>query len=107
MEIIVPVVADAFRQLKDYNEVMMARELYQFYNSSTELMKPLRLVGRVALKYIVAVGEHLKENKMEEGLDVLKKTLKKEKGLKIFGDKVDLEGPASYPARARKKGQGD
>lgn len=87
MEIIVPVVADAFRQLKDYNEVMMARELYQFYNSSTELMKPLRLVGRVALKYIVAVGEHLKENKMGDEFEVFSKTIKKEKGLKIFGDK--------------------
>jgi len=86
MEIIVPVVADAFRQLKDYNEVMMARELYQFYNSSPELMKPLRMVGRVALKYIVAVGEYLQKNKMDDAFKAFSETIKKEKTLKIFGD---------------------
>jgi hypothetical protein len=86
MEIIVPAVANAFRHLKDYNEVMMARELYRFFDNSADLMKPLRLVGRVALKYIVALGEYLEQNKMNEAFKVFMGTIKKEKTLKIFGD---------------------
>jgi hypothetical protein len=86
MEIIVPAVANAFRHLKDYNEVMMARELYRFFDNSADLMKPLRLVGRAALKYIVALGEYLEQNKMNEEFKVFMGTIKKEKTLKIFGD---------------------
>jgi hypothetical protein len=114
MELIAPVVAASFRNLKDYNEVMLARELYEVLSASSEFMQEARNIGRLAIEWILALGAALPESgtvrdtvafsnqqggndamaqlarggRFKSLLEAFEGVLQKESGLKIWGSGI-------------------
>ncbi len=86
MEVLPPFAVKSLKNLKDMNEVMLARELYDIFEQSETLKKPLREIAYVAVKYIEGLYSFLKSDvQYDPYLKKLVIVLKKESGLKMWG----------------------
>jgi hypothetical protein len=94
MDLVAPVVADAFRKIKDYNEVLLARELYDAIDTNEQLMRPLRDIGDLALGYIVQLRRSLK-TKSPDAFQRIERVFEDEKSLKIWGEGPQKDVSAS------------
>ncbi len=87
MEILPPFVVKSLKNLKDMNEVMLARELYDMFEQSDTLKQPLREIAYVAIKYIHDLYFVLNDQNNVPYMKKLLEVLEKESGLKMWGKK--------------------
>ena len=62
MVIIPPFVVEALKDLKDFNEVMLARELYDLFEKDPTLKKAMQKIGYIAIAYVHEISKYLKKN---------------------------------------------
>lgn len=94
MVIIPPFVVDALKDLKDFNEVMLARDLYEIFEKNQTLKEAIRKIGYVAVAYVHEISEYLKNHENAAAKSALLKVLKKEKGLLLWGSPEPVDGKA-------------
>ena len=94
MVIIPPFVVDALKDLKDFNEVMLARNLYEVFEKNPTLKEAIRKIGYVAVAYVHEISKYVKTHSKIEAEKALLKVLKKEKGLLLWGSPEPVDGNA-------------
>lgn len=91
MKVIPSDVIDRYREEKLFNELELGSELYKLYEAKPELIKPVRLIGTTAVKFLCDVNQIIEKklpklsDKEAKFLDVVVSTYADENALKIWG----------------------